>query len=105
MPAKSRRPTRAWSSRARAHACPMPRRLRDLREARGTRLRAGCLYRGHRDPGTTKDEAKFPGFLIGEPVFDVLRTAIDAERDKVETSSNVLAAKQWRLTTVGGRNL
>ena len=48
--------------------------------------------------GATQDEAKFLGIPIGEPVYEVLRTAIDAEGRKVETCANVLAAKQWRLT-------
>lgn len=48
--------------------------------------------------GATKDEAMFLGIPVGEPVFEVLRTAIDDQDRKVETCSNVLAAKQWRLT-------
>jgi GntR family transcriptional regulator len=48
--------------------------------------------------GATKDEATFLGIPVGEPVLDVLRTAIDDEGRKVETCSNILAAKQWRLT-------
>jgi GntR family transcriptional regulator len=48
--------------------------------------------------GATSDEARFLGIPIGEPVFEVLRTAIDAADRKVETCANVLAAKQWRLT-------
>jgi GntR family transcriptional regulator len=48
--------------------------------------------------GATKDEATFLEIPIGEPVYEVLRTAIDAENRKVETCANVLAAKQWRLT-------
>jgi GntR family transcriptional regulator len=48
--------------------------------------------------GATKDEARFLGIPIGEQVFEVLRTAIDSEGRKVETCTNVLAAKQWRLT-------
>ena len=48
--------------------------------------------------GATKDEATFLEIPIGEPVYEVLRTAIDAEDRKVETCTNVLAAKQWRLT-------
>lgn len=48
--------------------------------------------------GATQDEAKFLGIPVGEPVYEVLRTAIDTEGRKVETCANVLAAKQWRLT-------
>jgi GntR family transcriptional regulator len=48
--------------------------------------------------GATKDEATFLEIPIGEPVYEVLRTAIDAEDRRVETCANVLAAKQWRLT-------
>lgn len=48
--------------------------------------------------GATQDEAKFLGIPFGEPVYEVLRTAIDAGDRKVETCANVLAAKQWRLT-------
>jgi hypothetical protein len=48
--------------------------------------------------GATKDEATFLEIPIGEPVYEVLRTAIDVEDRKVETCTNVLAAKQWRLT-------
>jgi hypothetical protein len=33
------------------------------------------------------------GIPVGEPVYEVLRTAIDAEGRKVETCANVLAAK------------
>lgn len=48
--------------------------------------------------GATKDEATFLQIPVGEPVYEVLRTAIDAHERKVETCANVLAAKQWRLT-------
>ena len=48
--------------------------------------------------GATKDEAAFLEIPVGEPVYEVLRTAIDAEDRRVETCANVLAAKQWRLT-------
>jgi GntR family transcriptional regulator len=48
--------------------------------------------------GATKDESTFLEIPIGEPVYEVLRTAIDPEGRKVETCANVLAAKQWRLT-------
>jgi GntR family transcriptional regulator len=48
--------------------------------------------------GATKDEAAFLEIPIGESVYEVLRTAVDAEDRKVETCANVLAAKQWRLT-------
>jgi GntR family transcriptional regulator len=39
-----------------------------------------------------------PVVFTEEPVYEVLRTAIDAHERKVETCANVLAAKQWRLT-------
>lgn len=48
--------------------------------------------------GATQDEAKFLGIPVGESVYEILRTAIDAEGRKVETCANVLAAKQWQLT-------
>jgi len=48
--------------------------------------------------GATKDEATFLQIPVGEPVYEVLRTAVDAHDRKVETCANVLAAKQWRLT-------
>ena len=48
--------------------------------------------------GATKDEAAFLEIPVGEPVYEVLRTAVDAEDRRVETCANVLAAKQWRLT-------
>ena len=48
--------------------------------------------------GATKDEATFLQIPIGEPVYEVLRTAVDDHERKVETCANVLAANQWRLT-------
>ncbi|SRR6266568_1999705 len=48
--------------------------------------------------GATQDEAKFLGIPVGEPVYEILRSAIDAEDHIVEACANVLAAKQWRLT-------
>ena len=46
----------------------------------------------------TEEEAAFLNIAAGQPVFTVLRTAIDAEDRPVETCLNVLAALQWRLT-------
>lgn len=48
--------------------------------------------------GATQEEARFLGIATGEPVFEVLRTAVDAADRRVKTCTNVLAAKQWRLT-------
>ncbi len=48
--------------------------------------------------GATQDEAKFLGIPTGEPVYEILRSAIDEQDRPVEACSNVLAAKQWRLT-------
>lgn len=48
--------------------------------------------------GATQDEAKFLGIAIGDQVFEVLRTAIDAQDHKVEACTNVMVARQWRLT-------
>jgi GntR family transcriptional regulator len=46
----------------------------------------------------TQQEATFLRIAEGQPVFEVLRTAFDADDRPVETCTNVLAAFQWRLT-------
>lgn len=48
--------------------------------------------------GATLEEAKFLGIPSGEPVYEILRTAIDHEDRPVEVCVNVLVARQWRLT-------
>jgi GntR family transcriptional regulator len=44
------------------------------------------------------EEARFLRIPEGQPVFEVLRTAFDANDQPVETCANVLAALQWKLT-------
>lgn len=46
----------------------------------------------------TSEEASFLHIPEGQPVFNVLRIAFDAEDRRVEACTNVLAALQWRLT-------
>lgn len=45
----------------------------------------------------TADEAKFLRIPDAQPVFNVLRSAIDPDDHPVEACVNVLAAMQWRL--------
>jgi GntR family transcriptional regulator len=48
--------------------------------------------------GATHDEAKFLRIAAGEPVFQILRTAIDDNGHRVEACVNIMAAGQWHLT-------
>jgi GntR family transcriptional regulator len=48
--------------------------------------------------GATKDEARFLGIPIGEPIFEILFTATGIEGHTMVACSNVLASKQWQLT-------
>jgi GntR family transcriptional regulator len=46
----------------------------------------------------TAEEAKFLRISEGQPVFEILRTAVDVNDRPVEACANVLAALQWRLS-------
>lgn len=46
----------------------------------------------------SQDEARFLRISEGQPVFEVLRTAFDADDHPVEACANIFAANQWRLT-------
>lgn len=48
--------------------------------------------------GATQDEARFLRIASGEPVFEIIRTAIDAEGRQVEVCVNILPALRTRLT-------
>lgn len=47
---------------------------------------------------STQEEAEFLNIAAGQPVFAVLRTAIDEDDRPVEACMNILAALQWRLS-------
>jgi GntR family transcriptional regulator len=46
----------------------------------------------------TTDEAKFLRISEGQPVFEILRTALDVDNRPLEACANILAALQWRLS-------
>lgn len=46
----------------------------------------------------TSEESRFLHVPEGQPVFNVMRIAFDAEDRRVEACTNILAALQWRLT-------
>ena len=48
--------------------------------------------------GASTEESLFLDIAEGQPVFQILRTAFDAEDRPVEACLNVLAALRWRLT-------
>ncbi|MFE1081724.1 GntR family transcriptional regulator [Nocardiopsis alba] len=48
--------------------------------------------------GALDSEASFLNITVGQPVFAILRTAVDKSGRPVEACLNVLSALQWKLT-------